>query len=215
MISESSKMLRMIRAYTGRSAADFAEPLSRQRAAVEKAENGKVSEQTTEELIAKALEAYGSEIPEFLAAEAKRSLAASLESFNGDHQGESEEKKFHVVEIRKVNHLEQVVCTGYVMTDCPSKHAFAIIVRDTAMQPEIREGAIAVLNPDMPPSEGVLVGALLTTSGTVVRRYSRVAGIKKKATLLTSPHPNEYPPLSCLKNELRWVHVVHSITVNF
>ena len=212
MISESSKMLRMIRACTGRSAEIFALPLSRQRAAVENAEKGKVSSQTIDELVSKALEEYESELPDFLLQQARRHLATSGEESIKLLAGDGETKKFQRIEIRKVDHLEQEVCTGYTMTDCPSNGAFAVVVKDSAMEPEIRKGAIAVLNPDVPPTEGTLVGAFLTSSGTVIRRYSRVSGVKRK-TLLTSPHPNEYPPLSCLKNELRWIHVVHSITL--
>jgi hypothetical protein len=178
---------------------------------VENAEKGKVSTQTIDELVAKALEAYESEIPGFLLRQARRLIAASGEGENGQLE-DKKSREFQKIEIRKVDDLEQEVCAGYIMTDCPSEKAFAIVVKDSAMEPEIRKGAIAVLNPEIPPTEGTLVGAFLASSGTVLRRYSRVTGAKGK-TLLTSPHPNEYPPLSCLKNELKWIHVVHSITL--
>jgi len=203
----------MIRACTGKSsAAAFASPLSCGRAIIEKAEAGTAKSKTIQKLVAKALEAYAREIPDFLSIEARKLIDAPAATPSKEYVLESAQKKFREIEIKEINRLGIELTTGSMMTDCPSDRAFAIVVRDTSLTPEVQKGAFVVLDPDAHPSEGNLVGASLASSGIIVRRYSKVGGSKPKI-VLTSPHYQEYPPRTCTKNELLWIHPVYSITL--
>ncbi|MEM0964811.1 MAG: XRE family transcriptional regulator [Verrucomicrobiota bacterium] len=96
-----------------------------------------------------------------------------------------------------------------IPVDCPDKHAFAIRLVGDSMEPEHREGEIAVVMPSHQPKNGCLVVARLKNDGVLFKRFF-VEDAEQHLFRLSSYNP-VYPSQVYPENSFSWIYPVWSV----
>jgi SOS-response transcriptional repressor LexA len=96
-----------------------------------------------------------------------------------------------------------------VPTTVGDPKAFALRIQGNSMEPEIREGDIAVLLPSIPARNGDLVVAVIEELGVVCKRLNTPGGTFDTLELISS-NP-DYRTITIHRRQLRWMYPVDSI----
>lgn len=95
----------------------------------------------------------------------------------------------------------------FVPSDCEDDKAFGVEICGDSMEPQFKDGDIAVLMPGKRPRPGCLVVAKLRTDGVVFKIFN----FNGEKTFVLSSYNKLYPPMMLTEEDLHWIYPVHSI----
>lgn len=112
-----------------------------------------------------------------------------------------------------VDYVDVVHWDTFVPSDIRDPKAIAVTIRGDSMEPQFREGDIAILACSKEPQSGNLIVGRLRKEGAVFKKF-QVIDLKKGVYRLTSYNPH-YAPIERGRGDFLWIYPVYSVTKKY